>query len=479
MMYSQQNVMMQQHQMMQQQQLMMQQQQQQRRPTVAEPVVVVPFNIPTKLNNTKTSTPLLRPQEPGGSLPIDYEPTKLDVCSGRGKRNWNHSGNAAFRDLIQHSTPAYMSASTKNEKTTIVCNIVEEMRALGCKFLKEDSKTRCWYDIGDAQAREKVGHSLRDQVTAHNRSHATTMPNTEAQRPTHHRTVSDSLNEADSRRMSLDTTVLFGQFARRPSWIAQSENDTLQDAATSSLGAAATISRDINVAYSPPLLPQLKKIDGSNDRYNDRASFVNYNGPTNLTAATIVNPAPGISIVTPATSQPASTAPLVSLLSYEARRQAYPIINENTVFDPISNTINNDNNLDKEFEPTSRRRNTRESITMTEIQSWDPKSVDNSPQVTESMLQESVQSWDPRLSNSTTSMMSVRRSHIMGISGSTTLRRLTNNFRTSEISMQSIQSFMDGMDFDDDDDDFYSNNFREDVFATKNPNDDTTTTTTR
>jgi hypothetical protein len=45
---------------------------------------------PTQLNQVSS---LLRPQKPGDALPEDYEPTSLDVCSGRGKRNWNHAGN--------------------------------------------------------------------------------------------------------------------------------------------------------------------------------------------------------------------------------------------------------------------------------------------------------------------------------------------------------------------------------------------------
>ena len=111
---------------------------------------MIPFNMPVRINNTTASTTLLRPRKPGDLLPIEYEPTNLDICSGRGKRNWTHSGNVSFRDLIQHTTPTYMAAATKNEKTAIVCNIVEEMRALGCKFLKQDGETNRWYDMGDA-----------------------------------------------------------------------------------------------------------------------------------------------------------------------------------------------------------------------------------------------------------------------------------------------------------------------------------------
>lgn len=106
-------------------------------------------------------------------LPADYEPTNLDICSGRGKAFWNHSGNVAFRNLIQSQVEVYINAPTKAEKSAIVVAIVDELRRQGCKFLKQEKAPNgemVWNDIGDAFAREKVGHSLRDQVTALNRS---------------------------------------------------------------------------------------------------------------------------------------------------------------------------------------------------------------------------------------------------------------------------------------------------------------------
>ena len=451
-----------------QHQTMPHQQQQRQSASVAEPVVVVPFNIPTKLNNTTASIPLLRPQAPSGPLPADYVPSNLDVCSGRGKRNWNHSGNVAFRDLIQHSTPAYMAAESKNEKTAIVCNIVEEMRSIGCKFLKEDSKTGRWYDIGDAQAREKVGHSLRDQVTAFNRSQGTTTAATEQEKPTHHRTLSDSGKEADSRRMSLDTTALFGQFARRPSWIAQCEKDAFLEAENATSLVQATASTSLPAEKATATIQTTDKTSVvSDDDQTNVGDNSNFDVSSQTPAATPIE-----------TSQSASTIPIPPVQPYEIRRYQYPIINENSELDPSKTTSTNHYEYGKEYEPSSRRSDPRQSLTITDIQSWDPNSTANTTPVNmESMMQESVQSWDPRLSSMSSMMSVVRRSHIVNMAGSTTLRRLTNNFRASEISMQSIQSFMDGMDFDDDDDDDY---YRNEVFSgTENQSDKDTTTNTR
>jgi len=103
------------------------------------------------------------------SLPAGYVPGPKDVVCGRGKRNWNHAGNVHFRNLIRTHVQTYMDAPTKNDKTLIVISIVDEIRRDGGRFLKEDLYGR-FYDIGDAQARDKVGHSLRDQVTSTNKA---------------------------------------------------------------------------------------------------------------------------------------------------------------------------------------------------------------------------------------------------------------------------------------------------------------------
>lgn len=99
-------------------------------------------------------------------LPDPFEPRDQDVCCGRGKRNWNHTGNIQFRNLIQSNVDAYISAPTKTDKTSVVMGIVDQVRKGGSLFVKQDEDTGRWYDIGDSLAREKVGHSLRDQVTA-------------------------------------------------------------------------------------------------------------------------------------------------------------------------------------------------------------------------------------------------------------------------------------------------------------------------
>jgi hypothetical protein len=371
----------------------------------------VPFNIPTRLNSTLASTTLLRPQKPGDFLPEDYEPTNLDVCSGRGKRNWNHSGNVAFRDLIQHTTPAYMQAKTKNDKTAIVCNIVEEMRALGCQFLKQHTGTGRWYDIGDAQARDKVGHSLRDQVTAYNRSlhqppsiQTLSGHNTPGMMHTRRPSValSDSGNEAELRRMSLDTTALFGEFARRPSWIA-GENEM----------EVVTLEGD-DIPSDMPQIPAGSTTPGGNTRRMSSYDFldtfdyyIENDMDLPLTQSNGSN-----SDVPPAAVVSNSTKPTSSSPS-TASTPAIP--------------------------PQTRGMDPRQSLTVADLQAH----------TVSHMMNDSVQTWDPRSSQHMSSIITVRRS---AMSGGTTLRRLTNSF-----SRQSVLEMLDGMDFSEDSDIFLEN----------------------
>jgi hypothetical protein len=204
------------------------------------------------------TTAVHRDQPPGPPFDRTYQPTSRDVCSGRGKKHWNLPGNIAFRNHIQTRVAEYLMRTTKIGKTEMVATIVIELRQQGFQFLKQ-TKEGHWYDIGDQQARDKVGHSLRDQVTAIRKqaagggagddSTATTQTNgvlaalalpqqqqwqqqlllrQQQQQQLQQRRpsicLSDSGHESDLRRSALESTSMYATFARRPSWIA-SEQD--------------------------------------------------------------------------------------------------------------------------------------------------------------------------------------------------------------------------------------------------------------
>jgi hypothetical protein len=420
---------------------------------------VIPFNLPVHIDNVTASTTLLRPRKPGDLLPIDYEPTNLDVCSGRGKRNWTHSGNIAFRDLIQHSTPTYMTAATKNEKTAIVCNIVEEMRALGCQFLKQDSKTNRWYDIGDAQARDKVGHSLRDQVTAYNRSQITGAPSimepltlenmlgynnlrtsitaSGVSKQQHIRrpslALSDSGNEAEERRMSLDTTSILGEFARRPSWVAGSDTTIrTDDAVMDGYGNdfPTVTAEDNDVLNEIPVMPA-----PANDPLSTqsrRKSTWDYFDTLDYYIDHDMDSIGNKDAKYYAMRSMSSTTetPVVPIVSEDLMNTKNRLLGAEVTTDMGTNSNN-------PLTPRNNEKGVDKSITMTDVGAWNP--LLSKGQI-EKLLQESVQTWDPRFSSNMSGVTTVRRS---AMAGGTTIRRYSSSLKLSDRMIESLLNVSD------------------------------------
>jgi len=97
----------------------------------------------------------------------DYEPSDYDVVCGRGKGSYNRPGNLRFRQIVRDNIPTYHQARTKYEKSTVLNNIIDYVRSSdngSARFIKFDTKTREWYELSDDQAREKVGHTIRESI---------------------------------------------------------------------------------------------------------------------------------------------------------------------------------------------------------------------------------------------------------------------------------------------------------------------------
>ena len=105
------------------------------------------------------------PHVPVG-LPSNYEIGPNDVVCGRGKGSYNRPGNKKFRALVQEHVREYMKAKTKLDKSMVLSSIVERVRDQnGGRFVKRRRNGE-WYEIGDDQAREKVGHAIREAIAA-------------------------------------------------------------------------------------------------------------------------------------------------------------------------------------------------------------------------------------------------------------------------------------------------------------------------
>ena len=97
---------------------------------------------------------------------FDAEIQPTDVLCGRGKQAFNNQGNRRFRDLIAASTDKYINASSRLEKSMVVHSIVEQVKKIGGRFLKQDRYTGRWYELDERQAKEKVGHAIRDATAS-------------------------------------------------------------------------------------------------------------------------------------------------------------------------------------------------------------------------------------------------------------------------------------------------------------------------
>lgn len=117
----------------------------------------------------KKSTAQPRPAvhvPPRGIGPI-ADPNPNDVLCGRGGRINAHEGNVQFRDIVAANKKEYLAKTTKKlEKAHIAARIVEVIRTMDPpgRFLKEDSDTGMWFDIGDAKAIKKAGQALREDA---------------------------------------------------------------------------------------------------------------------------------------------------------------------------------------------------------------------------------------------------------------------------------------------------------------------------
>ena len=91
------------------------------------------------------------------------------ICGDRTKRTMDHVGNRRFHVIINMNQQRYSQTVKRNAKSMIVLSIVKSIRSSGGHFVKRNKKTGLWMEIGDQQAREKVGYALRDAINAESR----------------------------------------------------------------------------------------------------------------------------------------------------------------------------------------------------------------------------------------------------------------------------------------------------------------------
>merc|ERR1719491_869382 len=103
------------------------------------------------------------------------EPGPYDIICGRNSGAYNYIGNRRFRVTIEMSLQRYIDSPTREDKTNVIKSIVWMLHEqVGARFLKKETSKKSsgsrrkgtprYTVMTDKQAREKVGHALRDLV---------------------------------------------------------------------------------------------------------------------------------------------------------------------------------------------------------------------------------------------------------------------------------------------------------------------------
>ena len=120
-----------------------------------------------RASKAKKAQPLPAAQVPPRGIGPVHDPNLNDVLSGRGKRIDENPGNVQFREIVAQYKEGYCKKTKHLEKARIVAQIVYRIRNMTPpgRFLKEDADG-LWFDIGDAEAIQKVGEALGERDDA-------------------------------------------------------------------------------------------------------------------------------------------------------------------------------------------------------------------------------------------------------------------------------------------------------------------------
>jgi len=101
------------------------------------------------------------PPAPPPPSDVITEVMESDVLCGRGGETNHHPGNVKYRLLVKQFQPLYI-ISKRRDKPRIAEKIVHTIRHRGGRFLKKDSNSLTWKDVGNTKAREKTSQALRE-----------------------------------------------------------------------------------------------------------------------------------------------------------------------------------------------------------------------------------------------------------------------------------------------------------------------------
>jgi len=98
----------------------------------------------------------------------DFEPRSWSIICGRGRENYDNTGNRRLRVLVDYRLDEYKKANkSRSKKSAIVTSIVSTVREAANNygsFIKYDPLIQQWCEVSEDIAREKVGHLIRDRL---------------------------------------------------------------------------------------------------------------------------------------------------------------------------------------------------------------------------------------------------------------------------------------------------------------------------
>ena len=132
---------------------------------------------PTISSHNESSTSTWKPSVIGSMTPLSttFAPGPYDVICTKGRKAKTHTGNVRFQSILsQEYAQKYANADSKLSKSLLVSEIIDRVRHTSPNggFVKQNTKTGQWYEIGDANARDRVSQWLRDSLSGQYKSSA-------------------------------------------------------------------------------------------------------------------------------------------------------------------------------------------------------------------------------------------------------------------------------------------------------------------
>jgi hypothetical protein len=89
-------------------------------------------------------------------------PSPMDILMGRGRQPNSRPGSLRMYHVLHENMDAYEAATHNAEKTKMAKKIIKEMKASGCRFLREVEEGGGYVEIDVSTARAKIAHRFRN-----------------------------------------------------------------------------------------------------------------------------------------------------------------------------------------------------------------------------------------------------------------------------------------------------------------------------